>query len=839
MERPFRVAFNGRTTIASRIRMRVETAREFTGSEIPEPLLSELPALLGGGPDENGPRDVGMVREIAALLRSSGEGVEFPYGFNENALTVLPQRMCSTILWHSLPPRPERVTDRMRRYLLTQPVWVSHYVLGENPPTLLLPPEHLTVLHAILTQLASFADDRPPDDWMVLALKFFDRPSMCDALMSILEARAWPSSAWATGINEFVTALASILGGSLRVALERMASTFPRENNVHLWRYLFFLTDLSVSPDFRLPFRELVASQLTKVVGSATVRLPDCFIPVCQLVAKLEGRKAQEGLQLVRLMLLLNAGGRRCSALAAVAKLPPDKREALQRTVEFAFTHMIVDDVDISLPTLPSIINAFPSLAGAHQKSLVILLSKCFTEFTADRLPLIGALLARLLPPRQTGSVPSARGAFFSALRIPQAIFAQAPEVWEVIAQHAELIRRLIAQNHAIIGREFRFLLMYPELLDTKDKHEYFLQRQRGRLLRHQPVNLRVRREHILNDSFLRLQNLPPERFLGRMHVTFTGEAGIDAGGLTKAWFEEVTHAIFSGNFGLFETTPNRRCSQPLPASSELNENHCRYFTFAGRIVARAMIEGIPVQAHMTTAFLKQILGRQPSLRDVEEIDPLAYRSLLWIAENPLGDQELYFTAGVDEITNREIELCPDGSTRQVTEENKAEYVTRMVQSMLHDRIASQVRAFQDGFYSLVPIDDIRLFEPSELDLVICGLPEISLDDFRRNCRFVAPYHSEHPVIAQFFEVLASWDMERRGRLLFFMTASSHVPLGGFKALRDARVPLTIQPGGPGDRLPTAHTCSNTLDLPLYTTRAEMEAKLFLAIYGTESFELI
>jgi E3 ubiquitin-protein ligase HUWE1 len=295
---------------------------------------------------------------------------------------------------------------------------------------------------------------------------------------------------------------------------------------------------------------------------------------------------------------------------------------------------------------------------------------------------------------------------------------------------------------------------------------------------------------------------------------------------------------IFTGNFGLFEPTPNRRSSQPLAASADLHDGDCRYFNFAGRIVARAMIEGIPIQAHLTTAFLKQILGRPPSLRDVEESDPVVYKSLVWFQEHPItDDDELFFSAGVDEITNRDIELKPNGAQIRVTEENKAEFVARMVQNLLHDRFADQITAFCQGFYSLIPLEEIKFFTPSELDLVICGVPEMSTDDFRENCEFMPPYHSGHPVIQRFFNVLSRWDMEKRGKLLFFMTGSSQVPLGGFKMLKDARVPLTVQPGGPRDRLAAAHTCSNILDLPEYETEEEMEGKLLLSIYECASFE--
>jgi E3 ubiquitin-protein ligase HUWE1 len=415
---------------------------------------------------------------------------------------------------------------------------------------------------------------------------------------------------------------------------------------------------------------------------------------------------------------------------------------------------------------------------------------------------------------------------------------AQDPELWGIIIQHIDVIRGVIRDDITVLDSSFQFVLEHPDLLDTSDKHRYFTTRQTAKIDRSSALRIKVRRDHILNDSLLRLQNVPAEKLKSRLVIQFEGEPGIDQGGLTKEWFNEVAQEIFAGNFGLFKLTPNRRSSQPLAASSELNKDHGRYFEFAGRIVARAMIEGIPIQAHLTTAFLKQILGRAPTLRDLEESDPVVYNSLVWLQEHPIDEEnEMFFTTGVNEITNREIELKPNGAEIRVTEENKTEFVALMVQNLLHDRFADQLSSFCNGFYSLIPIQDIQFFTPSELDLVICGVPEISAEDFKQHLAFIWPYDSSHPVIQRFFNVFTRWDMERRGKLLFFMTGSSQVPLGGFKTLKDAGLPITIEPGGSRDRLPESHTCSNVLNLPEYEAEDEMESKLLFSMYECGTFE--
>jgi E3 ubiquitin-protein ligase NEDD4 len=48
----------------------------------------------------------------------------------------------------------------------------------------------------------------------------------------------------------------------------------------------------------------------------------------------------------------------------------------------------------------------------------------------------------------------------------------------------------------------------------------------------------------------------------------FIGEAGIDAGGLTREWFHLVSQEIFDSDMGLWQSSQvNQMCMQINPAS--------------------------------------------------------------------------------------------------------------------------------------------------------------------------------------------------------------------------------------------------------------------------------
>eukprot|EP00959_Pyramimonas_sp_CCMP1952_P413355 8661566-Pyramimonas_sp.AAC.1 len=96
------------------------------------------------------------------------------------------------------------------------------------------------------------------------------------------------------------------------------------------------------------------------------------------------------------------------------------------------------------------------------------------------------------------------------------------------------------------------------------------------------------------------------------------------------------------------------------------------------------------------------------------------------------------------------------------------------------------------------------------------------------------------PIIQWFWEVVRGFDKEDLARFLQFCTGTTKVPLEGFKALQGISGPQRFQihrAYGASDRLVSAHTCFNQLDLPEYTSKEQLLERLTLAIHeGNEGF---
>jgi len=157
---------------------------------------------------------------------------------------------------------------------------------------------------------------------------------------------------------------------------------------------------------------------------------------------------------------------------------------------------------------------------------------------------------------------------------------------------------------------------------------------------------------------------------------------------------------------------------------------------------------------------------------------------------------------------------------------------------MLLERVNEQVKKLMLGFYEVIPEALLSVFDFQELELLLCGLPEIDLDDWKSNTEYTGEYErkgNSHKVIKWFWDVvLEQFSEEKRARMLQFVTGTSGVPAQGFKYLQgnDGNIrKFTINSIPEAvSLLPKAHTCFNRLDLPQYDNKKKLSKYLMMAI---------
>ncbi|KAK9758378.1 hypothetical protein RND81_01G225900 [Saponaria officinalis] len=408
--------------------------------------------------------------------------------------------------------------------------------------------------------------------------------------------------------------------------------------------------------------------------------------------------------------------------------------------------------------------------------------------------------------------------------------------------KHRKLLNAFIRQNPGLLEKSFSLMLKVPRFIDFDNKRAHFrskIKHQHDH--HHSPLRISVRRAYILEDSYNQLRMRPTQELKGRLTVHFQGEEGIDAGGLTREWYQSLSRVIFDKGALLFTTVGNDSTFQPNPNSVYQTE-HLSYFKFVGRVVGKALFDGQLLDVHFTRSFYKHILGVKVTYHDIEAIDPDYYKNLKWMLENDISDVlDLTFSIDADEekliLYERtqvtDYELIPGGRNIKVTEENKHQYVDLVVEHRLTTAIRPQINAFMEGFNELVSRELISIFNDKELELLISGLPDIDLDDMKANTEY-SGYSPASPVIQWFWNVVQSFSKEDKARLLQFVTGTSKVPLEGFSALQGISGSQKFQihkAYGSADHLPSAHTCFNQLDLPEYPSQEHLQERLLLAIH--------
>jgi hypothetical protein len=388
---------------------------------------------------------------------------------------------------------------------------------------------------------------------------------------------------------------------------------------------------------------------------------------------------------------------------------------------------------------------------------------------------------------------------------------AERSALGQFIARNRRILNDLIRLNNTLLHRSFKSIIRFPQYLEFDNKRAYFRAKLRDNdareHVRYGGVRITVNRATVFYESYQALKPLAPQELKGRLTVHFNGEEGIDAGGVLRDWYDTISQEIFNPNYALF-TQAADSCFQPNKLSS-CNPDHLDYFKFCGRVIAKAIYDGCLMDAHFTRSFYKHMLGKRVTWRDLEPADPEYFKNLQWILENEVtSDLELTFSITVNRFGKVQIvDLKPGGRDILVSEENKHEYVQLLAEMLVTDAIKEQIDAFAAGLWEIIPKELLSIFNEGELELLISGLPEISIDDLRRNTEY-SGFKPDSPIIQRFWNVLYSFDSEERALFLQFVTGSSKVPLEGFKALMGMGRPqrFNIHRVPDTDRLPTAHT---------------------------------
>ncbi|KAK7231392.1 ubiquitin protein ligase [Aureococcus anophagefferens] len=352
-------------------------------------------------------------------------------------------------------------------------------------------------------------------------------------------------------------------------------------------------------------------------------------------------------------------------------------------------------------------------------------------------------------------------------------------------------------------------------------------------------VEISVRRDSLVEDSFLAFGRLPPSRMRQALFVKFQGEEGLDAGGVSREFWLLLWRRFLDADVGLFAFGGGGDADGPvygLNGDAKVSvDDHLVLFRFAGRCLGKVLFDGHQIDAQFDRILLKHLVGEAVDFDDLRHVDVELWRSLKGLRDLP-GDivDDLALSFSVDNVrfgATETRELLPGGAELAVSADNVDEFLALRLRERALDALRDELAAFLAGFYEVVPVEVLLLLSAADLQRLLAGSQSLDLDDWKRHTKYKGAYEAagaDHAVVAWFWAAVATYDDDRRRRLLQWCTGSNRIPLQGFSHLQSrdgARRAFTITSVDRDQaRYPRAHTCFHRVDLPLYEKEADLVA---------------
>jgi hypothetical protein len=157
------------------------------------------------------------------------------------------------------------------------------------------------------------------------------------------------------------------------------------------------------------------------------------------------------------------------------------------------------------------------------------------------------------------------------------------------------------------------------------------------------------------------------------------------------------------------------------------------------------------------------------------------------------------------------------------------EYVANVLRQVVSVDMDARLAVIRDGFTSLIPLGPLQSTATVDvLQRLVYGAPEISVDDLMAHTSYPGElFTAASPQIQWMWSWLRRSDNDVRRKFLNFVTGLSQLPVEGMAGLG---MRLVIARSYHADLGARSHTCSFQLELPVYSSPAQLEEYMLAAI---------
>ncbi|CAF3339147.1 unnamed protein product [Rotaria socialis] len=433
-----------------------------------------------------------------------------------------------------------------------------------------------------------------------------------------------------------------------------------------------------------------------------------------------------------------------------------------------------------------------------------------------------------------------------------------------------ELVRTLRNSNHS-----------RPRLSNENPLHEFRF----GRLKIDRAVA--IDRENVLRDAMNLFHY--HAKLKSKLEIQFQNEEGT-GDGPTLEFYALIATELQKHSLGLWwnhddydhqQTDYVRKLEGLFPAPYQQDhkklDDVCNYFSLVGIYFAKCLLDKYLIDMPLSISFLKLLCMKTKSddiwydgildVNDLIMIEPSRgnfFKQLFQLIEKrnkilndenktdeekniqchllriendlhePVDIEHLCLTFVYSPPSNtyeyQSVELIPNGSHTDVTIDNIDQYINLSLQFILRDGIRRQMDAFRNGFNQVFSIHHLQCFNPSELQLVLCGnqWPSWTLDDLLTHIEPSHGFTRESAGFTKFLNVMLALDGLERKSVVQFITGCSSLPPGGLANLRP-RLSVARKVEADDNSYPSVNTCYHYLKLPDYSSEDILKLRLMTA----------
>ncbi|XP_075998034.1 putative E3 ubiquitin-protein ligase HERC3 isoform X2 [Genypterus blacodes] len=336
-------------------------------------------------------------------------------------------------------------------------------------------------------------------------------------------------------------------------------------------------------------------------------------------------------------------------------------------------------------------------------------------------------------------------------------------------------------------------------------------------------LELNLKRAAVLEGTLEQMAVAHPSTFKRRLVVLFDENEHSQLN--MKDFFHYVFHDMMKSGMFMFNDSKTLAW---FPCKAKEDNTYYLFGVLCGLALYNNSLTYLP----FPVALFKKLVNVEPTLEDMKEFQPELEQSLQCILDISTDDDTyLDFSVPWDGMV---VELDPENPGKSVTRENKTEFVNAYVSHVFNASVQRVFEEFKRGFFHVIDVDLVMMFRPEELKGIMVGKDIYDWDKVKQDTVYEGVYNEDHHTIQMFWKVFEELTEDLKRALVFFVTGFQRVPILGNITMTVRDLNITDD----SDRyLPLGYTCYSLLDLPIYSTKAIMQARLTEALNSKGGFK--